>query len=125
MRRILFTIAMTLVITVLIIWYIAIPVMFPLNHLLRTTSIRRVEIENRPLKEVVREVVAQLEIKSGKKMSIIFAPEGLAEKIREKSGGVFSNRPIEGMADNVLDSIAMEYCCNIDWDSDDVIIFYN
>jgi len=115
---------MVLIVALVIIWHILFPAMFPLNHLLLTTSIKRVEIENRPLKEVVQEVIVQVEGKSGKRIKIIFSPTSLAEWTREKDGGVFGNPPIEGIAFDALTIVAWDYCCNISYLKNDTILFY-
>ena len=124
MARILFTIVITLVVVFIGYWFIITPLQFPFNHLLRTTTISRVETENRPLREVVQEVVAQVKAKSGKKIRVIFSPENLAEWIREKDGGVFGNPPVEGKAKRALIIISWDYHCHVAFLGDDTILFY-
>jgi hypothetical protein len=99
--------------------------LLPLHYLLATTSVNRVEINNRTLRLVVQDIVGQVEAqRKGIKLRVIFSPEMLAENKREISGGVFGNPPVEGTADQALYIVALDYHCHCSYVGDNTILFY-
>lgn len=96
----------------------------PLVHLFQSTPISRVEIENRTLKDVVQDVVKQVESKSGKKTRILFSPEKIAGRIHERDGGVYEDPPVEGVADHALFLVCCAYNCRVAYVDDDTILMF-
>ena len=118
------TALVTVVLMAAALVYLAIPAWRPLVHLFQSTSIGRVEIENRTLTDVVQDIVKQVESKSGKKIRILFSPEKIASRIRERDGGVYGNPPVEGVADHALCIVAFDYRCSVAYVDDDTVLMY-
>ena len=97
--------------------------LLPLEYLLATTSINRVEIDKRNLQSVVRDVVSQVAAKSGTKPMVIFSPERLGDNTRETTGGVFGNPPVEGIADEALATVASDFHCRLSYVGESTLLF--
>lgn len=101
--------------------------MFPLNHLFATTYIERVEIGDRTLETIVKDIVAQVEAQrwGGRKLSIIFSPPGLANIRRDETvGAAYGNRPIAGQAEDALYVLSCDFYCHYRFIGDNTILFY-
>ena len=114
----------TLITVALLFWFFVIPAIFPLRWLFGATKITRVETQNRSLGSVIEDVVKQVESKGNGPFRILFAPEALAGKVRERDGGVFGNPTIEGAADEAIFILACDYRCHIELLNKDTIICY-
>jgi len=118
------TFLLTCVLIVAVIWFFLIPRLFPLTHLFRATSVHEVVIENRTLGAVAQDIVRQVEAKCGRTIRIIYAPEILSAKIRERDGGASGNPPVEGVADSALSIVACDYSCHVIYVDQNTVLFY-
>src|ERR1700692_1257783 len=100
----------TLFVVGLVVYFVVVPHSL---RLFQNVTISRVETKHRTFGAVVQDVVKQVEVKTGKKIRIIFAPETLANNTVERDGGVIGNPPVEGTADDAMWIVQCDFHCHV------------
>lgn len=83
------------------------------------------EIGDRTLQSIAKDIVAQVEMKRRRKLNVVFLPTRLADIRRDETvGAVYGNRPIEGQAEDALFVLTRDFNCHYRYVGEDTILFY-